>query len=101
MSTTFRKAGTLLKRGDKDSVRQNSMDRCKVEQVVRRQNTPGWFVVLAEEIKALIWDRHPALIWVDRAEGEVLCSSLTFGQHIEKGGFPAVDRVRNMSTTVQ
>lgn len=54
-------------------------------------------MVLAEEIKALIRDRYPALIWVNCAEWEVLCSSLAFGQHIEKGGFPAVDRVRSVS----
>lgn len=55
-------------------------------------HTPDWFVVLAEEIKALIGNRYPAFIWVNCAEWEVLCSSLAFGQHIEKGGFPAVDR---------
>lgn len=53
------------------------------------QHTPDWFVVLAEEIIALIGNWYPALIWVNRAEWEVLRSSLAFGQHIEKGGFPA------------
>lgn len=45
-------------------------------------------MVLAEEVVALIGHRDPALIWVDCAEWEVLCSSLAFGQHIEEGGFP-------------
>ena len=54
-------------------------------------------MVLTEEIKALIRDRYSALIWVDCAEWEVLCSCLAFGQHIEKGGFPTMKRVRQGS----
>ena len=60
-------------------------------------HTPGWFMVLAEVIEALIGDWYPALIRVNRAEREVLCSSLAFGQNIEKGGFPAVDRVSSVN----
>lgn len=59
-------------------------------------HTPGWFVVLAEEIEALVWHWHPALIWVNCAEREVLRSSLALGQHVKKGGFPVVDRVRSI-----
>lgn len=54
-------------------------------------------MVLAEEIVALIWHRHPALIWINSAEWEVLRSSLAFGQHIKKCGFPEVDRVIDAS----
>lgn len=54
-------------------------------------------MVLAEEIKTLIRDRYSVLIWVDCAEWEVLCSCLAFGQHIEKGGFPAIKTVRQES----
>lgn len=57
-------------------------------------HSPGWFVVLAEEVKAIIRDRYPALVWVNSAEWEVFCSSLTFGEHIEKRGFPVMDKVR-------
>lgn len=63
-----------------------------------KKHTPGWFVVLAEEIKALIGNRHPALIWLNCTEWKVLCSSLAFSQHIEKGGFPAV---RKTSALIQ
>lgn len=98
MSTTFRKAGTLLRSQTRGKWDGNTLmlDREQHES----WHTPGWFVVLAEEIKALIWHRYPALIWVNGAEWEVLCSSLAFGQHIEKGGFPVMDRVRDrMSPT--
>lgn len=40
---------------------------------------PCWLVILAEEVKPLIRHRHPALIRIDSAEGEVLCGSLTIG----------------------
>lgn len=50
-------------------------------------------MVLAEEIIALIRHRYPALIWINCAEWEVFCSSLTFGQHIKKCGFPEGHRV--------
>lgn len=52
-------------------------------------NTPGWFVVLAQVIKALIGNWHPALIWINGAEWEIICSSLAFGEHIKKCRFPA------------
>lgn len=55
-------------------------------------HTPCGLVVLAEELIALIWHRHPAFIWINRAEWEVLCSSLAFGQHIKKCGFSEVDK---------
>lgn len=55
--------------------------------------SPGWFVVLAEEVKAVIGDRYPALVWVNGAEWEVFCSSLTFGEHIKKCGFSVTDKV--------
>lgn len=61
---------------------------------------PCWFVVLAQEIKALIWHRYPALIWINCTEWEVLCSSLAFGQHIEKCGFPVVNMERSISKTL-
>jgi len=55
------------------------------------KHTPGWLMVLAEEFKALIRNRHPTLIWIDCAEREVFCSCLAFGQHIEEGRFPAME----------
>lgn len=57
-------------------------------------HSPGWFVVLAEEVKTIIGNRYPALVWVNSAEREVFCSSLTFGEHIEKCGFPVMDKAR-------
>lgn len=45
-------------------------------------------MVLAQVVKALIRNWHPALIRVNGAEGEVICSSLAFGQHIKKCRFP-------------
>lgn len=60
---------------------------------IGKMHAPCRFVVLAEEIIALIWHRYPALVWINCAEGEVLCSSLAFGQHIKKCGFPEVDMV--------
>lgn len=54
-------------------------------------------MVLAQKVKTFIWDRYSALIWINRAEWEVLCSSLAFCQHVEKGGFPAVKRIQRKS----
>lgn len=50
-------------------------------------------MILAEKIISLIRYRYPALIWVNSAEWEVLCSRLAFGQHVEKCGFPAMRRL--------
>lgn len=55
-------------------------------------HTPGWFVVLAEEIKTIIRNRYSTLVWVDGAEWEVLCRCLTFGQDVKESGFPVDDR---------
>lgn len=56
-------------------------------------------MVLAEEIKAFIRDRYSALIWINCAEREVFGSSLAFGQHVEKSGFPAATRIRRVSNS--
>ena len=63
-------------------------------RVVLSWHTPEWFVVLAEEVVALIRNRYSALVWVNRAEWEVFCRRLAFGQHIEKGGFPVEEETR-------
>lgn len=49
---------------------------------------------LAEIVIAFIRNGHPALIWINSAEGEILCSSLAFGQHVEEGGLPVVENIR-------
>lgn len=49
---------------------------------------PGWFVELAEEIIAFIWNGHSAFIWVNGAEGDIFCRGLTLCQHIEEGWLP-------------
>lgn len=48
------------------------------------QWVPGWFMVLAEEVKALIWNGHTALVWVNGAKGKILSRCLTLCQNIEE-----------------
>jgi hypothetical protein len=41
-------------------------------------------VVFAEEVVAGVGHRHPTLVGVDGAEGEVLGSRLRLGEHVEE-----------------
>ena len=41
-------------------------------------------MVFAEEVVASVWHRHPALVGVDGAEGEVLGGRLRLGEHVEE-----------------
>lgn len=70
---------------------KGTISRCRSEVWIRRERRdpiPGWFVELAEEIIAFIWNGHSAFIWVNGAEGEIFCCGLTLCQHIEKGWLP-------------
>ena len=80
-------------------ISQTEIHGCWTQFNQLTEHTPKWFVVLAEEVIALIWNRHPALIWVDCAEREVLCSSQAFGQHVEKGGLPEDDRQESVKSS--
>lgn len=48
-------------------------------------------MVLAQEVEALVWDGHAALVWVDGAEGEILRRRLALRQHVEEGRFAEND----------
>lgn len=79
---------------DKEAMRLKSRDTATGMSSL---HLPGWLVVMAEEVKAIIRDRYPALVWVNSAEWEVFCSSLAFGEHVEKCGFPVM-RVEHVNS---
>lgn len=90
ISTTFRNAGTLLEGKVKEKLRSchwwlgaESADNC-IMCYADMQWAPGWFMVLAEEVKALIWNGHTTLIRVDGAKGKILSRCLTLCQNIEE-----------------
>lgn len=93
MSTTFRKAGTLLESQTRrrwDGNAGNAGQLTQTDRDTSSPHSPGWFVVLAQEVKAIVGHWDPTLVGVNSAEGEVFCSSLTFGEHVEKRGFPVM-----------
>lgn len=84
ISTTFRNAGTLLKERWREIKNTVSLMTKTMLVIASCIYAPGWFMVLAEKVKTLIWNGHTALIWVDGAKRKILSRCLTLCQNIEE-----------------